>query len=267
MDAATFTNFSQVMAALQQQADHFTIALPSDWLQGRTAYGGLSAALCLEATLRSFPDLPPLRSAQLAFVGPAAGILRIAATMLRRGKSTAFASVDLEGENGLAARATFGFGADRKLAFDYANVPMPVTQSWDASPSYYDWPTKPNFMNHFEGRLAAGARPGTPDARPEMLVWLRHRDEGTDSDLVSLLALADALPPASTILFPKPAPISTMTWAIDMLDAAPASASGWWLVQCAAEIAREGYSAQSTLIWNSGGRPILAARQQIAIFG
>jgi hypothetical protein len=121
-------------------------------------------------------------------------------------------------------------------------------------------------MNHFEGRLAAGATPGTPGPDPHMLVWLRHRDEEMDGGLVSLLALADALPPAATILFPKPAPISTMTWSIDMLDAAPASASGWWLVQCAAETARQGYSAQSTLIWNSEGRPILAARQTIAIF-
>jgi acyl-CoA thioesterase len=99
-----------------------------------------------------------------------------------------------------------------------------------------------------------------------MLVWLRHRDEETDRGLVSLLALADALPPASTILFPEPAPISTMTWSIDFLDAAPTSATGWWLVQCTAETARDGYSAQSTLIWNPDGRPILAARQTVAIF-
>jgi hypothetical protein len=52
-----------------------------------------------------------------------------------------------------------------------------------------------------------------------------------------------------------------------MLEAAPTSANGWWLVQCAAETARQGYSAQNTLIWNSDGRPILVARQTIAIFG
>src|SRR6516225_10431901 len=96
-DAATWTNFSQMIAALERPADHFTIALPSDWLQGRTAYGGLSAALCLQATLRTFPDLPPLRSAQFSFIGPATGALRVTANMLRQGKSTAFTSADLEG--------------------------------------------------------------------------------------------------------------------------------------------------------------------------
>jgi hypothetical protein len=102
--ATTLTGFSQVIAALQHQGDHFTIVLPSDWLQGRTAYGGLSAALCLQTTLRSFPDLPPLRSAQFVFVGPATSVLRVTTAMLRQGKSTVFTSADLEGENGLAVR-------------------------------------------------------------------------------------------------------------------------------------------------------------------
>jgi acyl-CoA thioesterase len=72
--------------------------------------------------------------------------------------------------------------------------------------------------------------------------------------------------PGAMILFREPAPISTITWSIDMLDADPTSATGWWLVQCTAETARLGYSAQSTLIWNADGRPILAARQNVAIF-
>jgi hypothetical protein len=47
-----------------------------------------------------------------------------------------------------------------------------------------------------------------------------------------------------------------MTWSIDMLDADPTTGTGWWLLKCAAETARQGYSA------------ILAARQTIAaIFG
>lgn len=267
MDAVIRSSFAQMIAALGQQGDHFAIAVPSDWLQGRTAYGGLSAALCLEASLRTFADLPPLRSAQFAYVGPATGVLRIRTAMLRRGKSTVFTSADLEGEDGLAARATFCFGVSRNSTLACAELPMPNAATLEASPIYFNWPGKPNFMDHFEGRLASGARPGTRAADPEMLVWLRHRDQGADGSLVNLLALADALPPAATILFSEPAPISTMTWSVDMLDAAPTNPNGWWLVQCAAETARHGYSAQSTLIWSPDGRPILAARQQIAIFG
>lgn len=264
--AGEMTSFSDLLDGLQREGDHFAISLPADWLQGRTAYGGLSAALCLEATLKTFPDLPPLRSAQFCFVGPATGTLRANASILRQGKSTAFTTADLEGESGLAARATLCFGAERTPSLTHAKVPTPAGLSLKDSAPYYDWPYIPNFMNHFEGRLAAGARPGTPGARPEMLVWVRHRDEGVPHGLVSLLALADALPPASTIMFPEPAPISTMTWSVDVLDPAASTTEGWWLVHCWAETARQGYSSQHTMIWNSTGQPIIAARQTIAIF-
>jgi hypothetical protein len=55
------------------------------------AYGGLTAAISLEVTQRSFPDLAPLRSAQFAFIGPASGELHLLPHILRPGKSTVFA--------------------------------------------------------------------------------------------------------------------------------------------------------------------------------
>ena len=261
------TPFSSLTAAMQQEGNHQIINLPSDWLQGRTAYGGLSAALCLEATLRGDPNLPPLRSAQFCFIGPATGQLTISPSILRKGKSTVFVGVNLTGENGLAVRATMCFGVSRKSAHDHQTFLMPMHQSPGACPSYYEWPSRPNFMNHFEGGLAHGAMPGTPGMRPEMTVWLRHRDRGDESSLVRLLALADALPPASMVMSEVLHPISTMTWSIDMLEAQPSTGDGWWLVQAKADTSQEGYSTQSTVIWNSAGKPILVARQNVAIFG
>lgn len=35
------TPSSEVMAVMQKDVEKFTIFLPADWLQGRTAYGGL----------------------------------------------------------------------------------------------------------------------------------------------------------------------------------------------------------------------------------
>ena len=65
------TPFSTLLAGMQQEIESHghSIILPPDWLQCRTAYGGLSAALCLEATHRGIENLPPLRSAQYCFVG------------------------------------------------------------------------------------------------------------------------------------------------------------------------------------------------------
>jgi acyl-CoA thioesterase len=261
------TPFSALTAAMQKDNESHSIILPADWLQGRTAYGGLSAALCLEATHRSVEDLPPLRSAQFCFVGPATGQLSISPEVLRKGKSTVMVGSDLKGASGLAVRSTFCFGAGRASAHDHQSLPMPKVPDPEQCPSFYVWPNKPNFTNHFEGRLALGARPRTPAAKPEMTVWLRHHDQGDESSLVRLLALADALPAAAMVMSTEPAMISTMTWSIEILDAEPFTETGWWLVQAIADTSREGYSAQSTLIWSPDGKPVLVARQNVAIFG
>lgn len=261
------TGFSALMSSIAEDGGTYRAAIPEDWLQGRTAYGGLSAALCAQAAHRAVPELPPLRSAQFAFIGPASGPLAMSAQVLRRGKSAVFVSVDLTGEAGLATRALFSFGVARASALDYADVPMPkVPAPADCEPLFPgDRPTI-SFQRHFESRKAGGARPMSPGAAPEYLIWFRHRDETAREGLVPLIALADAPPPAAMVLFPHPAPISTMTWSMDVLSDAPATTQGWWLVRSRAEAACSGYSPQAMTIWSADGRAAIAARQNVAIF-
>lgn len=261
------TPFSALTADMQLDNGSHSIVLPADWLQGRTAYGGLSAALCLEAIYRSLEDLPPLRSAQFCFVGPATGKLSISADVLRKGKSATLVGSDLTGDSGLAVRSSFCFGSERTSSHDHQSFDMPKVAAPDDCPSYYVWPDRPNFMDHFDGRLAAGAMPRTTGADPEMTVWLRHHDAGDESSLVRLLALADALPPPALVLSKVFIPISTMTWSIDMLEAKPFTSTGWWLVQATADTSRNGYSSQNTVIWSPDGKRVLVARQNVAIFG
>ena len=63
------------------------------------------------------------------------------------------------------------------------------------------------------------------------------------------------------VLFPQGAPISTMTWSLDVLSDAPATTDGWWLIQSRADAANQGYSAQSMTLWNADGTPVIVARQ------
>ena len=88
-----------------------------DWRQGRTLYGGISAALSFAACNRLASDLPPLRSAQIAFVGPANGETVLVPRILRQGKSVRFLACDLMSEEMVATRALFAFGGERPSAF------------------------------------------------------------------------------------------------------------------------------------------------------
>ena len=261
------SSFASLLSSMEADAGTFSTVLPDDWLQGRTAFGVLSAALCWEAAQRADDALPPLRSGQFAFVGPAGGRLRVQPTLLRRGKSAAFYSVDLHGDGALAVRGLLCFGASRPSLLDQIDLPAPTVPSWDDCPTYFETSDQRRFLQHFDSRFAAGARPFTAGAKPEMVVWLRHRDTATPSTMAALIALADALPPAAIVNFqPGGGPISTMTWSIDVLSDAPRSASGWWLVRSTAQTAVNGYSAQDMVVWDDQGAPVLAMRQTVAIF-
>ena len=258
------TTYTDLIAALAPTDAGFTAHVTPDWQQGRTTYGGLSAALCLEAALKAAPDAPPLRSGQFAFIGPAAGELAISTQVLRRGKSTLFMNVDLVGEQGLATRAILTFGAARDSRLSHADLPMPAATALADAPDFFPRGAGPNFTQQFEFKLAGGTPIGTPGA-PDFLVWIRHKDPASRS-LAALVALADALPPPAVTLFPERAPISTMTWSLDVLGEPSADDDGWRLMKSRADTVLEGYSAQDMAVWDSAGTPLIVARQNVAVF-
>jgi acyl-CoA thioesterase len=260
------TEFSQLLAAVERTDAGWTSRVSDDWLQGRTLYGGLSAALCLNAALEAFEGLPPLRSAQVTFISPATGQVIAVPTLLRQGKSAAFVGVDLTGEAGLATRAVFTFGAARPSAHAYSNLPMPpVSPPGECGPFFGAF--QPTFAQHFEVLSAGGARPATGAEDPYCLVWLRHRDPAARLGLAGLVAIADAIPPAAMARFTSPAPISTMTWMVDVLDDPESlGPQGWLLLSSRAETITHGYSAQPMVLWTQDGRPLVSARQCVAVF-
>lgn len=257
--------FSALMDDLDQRGDKLFLEITPDWMQGRTTYGGLTAALCLEAALRAFPDLPPLRSAQIGFVGPAGGDVRVTPSLLRRGKSVAFVGADLESGDGLAARAVFAFGAPRPSAFERRFTPVPQVPAPEDCELYMPEGAGPPFARHYDVRLARGARPISGSAEHDHYIWVRHKDAAA-TDIVALVALADMPPPAMMPMFKEPAPISTVSWSLNFLNSASETRDGWWLLQSRAENASDGYSSQDMLAWNRDGEAVIAGRQSVAIF-
>jgi hypothetical protein len=116
-----------MMESLAPEAGGLAIDLPADWLQGRTAYGGLTGALCVEAAGRLHPDLPPLRDAQFALAGPASGRLVVQANVVRQGRSAVVIEASVTGDAGPAARAllTYGAGRDSRVLQMGAAPPAP----------------------------------------------------------------------------------------------------------------------------------------------
>jgi acyl-CoA thioesterase len=261
------TPFSQLLASLAAAPDGLTAAIGDDWRQGRTLYGGLSAALCVEAASRALPESRPLRAAQFAFVGPASGVVTARPALLRQGKSTVFAGVDLHGDAGLATRALLCFAAGRTSTLAYGSLTPPKAPPPESLPDFFDGRLAPAFSRHFEAKRAGGSLPMSGAADPDLLLWIRHRDRQVAADATALVALADAAPPAAMTMFTNPAPISTMTWSLDILaDPTPATMEGWILMRSTAQTVSNGYSTQAMFLWDQTGTPLMSASQCVAVF-
>lgn len=255
------TPIADILAAAIPTDTGFTVQIPPDWMQGRTAYGGLSTALALHAAQAIEPDLPPLRSAQVSFIGPLAGEVTVTATKLRRGRNAAFIQADVTSAAGLGLRATFVFMAAIGSAIVHDTAPRAPRTPPVADARLYVGPDE-FFTGNFE------FFDDKSDLAPaEWLRWARLREAARIDPLVELMAIADGLPPAAFRLLDKPVPLSSLTWIVNILDPAPATTDGWWLLHAHADRAVDGYSSQRMTIWNAAGEPVVEAMQGVAIFG
>jgi acyl-CoA thioesterase len=254
------TPIADLLAAAAPIEAGFTTTIPEDWKQGRTAYGGLSAALALHAAMQAEPDLPPLRSAQIAFIGPLAGDVTVTATKLRRGRNAAFIQSDLVSEAGLGFRATFVFMAPLASAIIHDEAQRATQPPPGSDAKLY---TGPNhfFTGNFNFLDVKDTGPA------EWLRWARLRERDGLHPMVELMAIGDALPPAAfKLLDNRQAPLSSLNWQINFVAPEPATTDGWWLLHANADMARDGYSSQRMTIWNAAGEPIAEAMQGVAIF-
>jgi acyl-CoA thioesterase len=256
------TPIADILAAATPIDQGFRAAIPASWLQGRTSYGGLSSALALHAAQQLEPDLPPLRSAQISFIGPLSGEVSVTATKLRRGRNAAFIQADIVSEAGLGYRATFVFMSDQVSEIDLDGrldsphrPPAPDTKVYTGPDEFFTGNF--NFLD-----LKEEAK-----GEAEWLRWARLRGyEGLDP-MVHVLAVADALPPAAfKMLGKRQAPISSLTWIVNLLTPTPVTNDGWWLLSATSDFAKNGCSSQAMMIWNADGQPIAQGMQSVAIF-
>lgn len=260
-------NFTDLLASAAPAEGHSrATAVPETWMQGRTAYGGLTAALCLEAAIPLSGGLP-VRAVQVAFVGPVNGTVTCKPEVLRQGKNTVFTSVRMTGDDGVLAESIITFGAARTSTLDFAHLPPPDVPAPDAAPLYFRKPGQgPTFAQNFDILLAGGHPPMSGACEADISIWMRHKDPATRDDAVALLALADAPPPAAMSMFTAPGRISSMTWMAEFLTETIETEDRWFLARHTAQTARNGYSSQAMSMWNTAGAPVMVGRQTIAVF-
>lgn len=259
--------FSEILASAPRGGDGWTVSIPDSWLQGRSAFGGLQAAISVRAMQRHVPSDFALRVVQTTFVAPVPpGEVHVRSRLLRSGKSAAHVESRLLSRDGTAALAVGVFGAKRPSRVRVTPVRPPVDASAPFDLQFVPG-VSPGFVQHFSLRWLSGGVPFTNTPATEAFMELGMPGEEATS-LEHVMALADAVPPVALAHLDAPARGSSATWTFEMLtDRIPKSPVRGFRADATLVAARDGYTSQSVMLWGPDGDPLALSRQSMFVFG
>lgn len=255
---------------LQQITDgQRVLTLDDSWLQGRTTFGGLVAALGFQAMRVLVSADKPARAVQIAFVGPVApGEVELKPLILREGKSVVQAQCHVMQGDAVMAVVLASFGAARDSSLQVAAEPMPAMPSLAESKELpYIAGVVPTFVQHFQMSWAVGGFPFSANPSREMGGWVKFRQAPAQLDEAHVLAMVDAWPPSVLPMLKTPAAASSLTWAVEFVQPlAPIAGDQPCAYLAQSEQASEGYANAAAKLWSADGRLLALSRQSITVF-
>jgi len=263
------TSFADALKLSRTEPDRFTAEVDDTWMQGRAAFGGLVAALGLEAIRRRVGADRPPRSVHSAFAGPVGpGPVDVRTTVLRAGRSFSHVRAELVQDDTVRAQITAALGAPRPSALVVKPRPAPaLTDAHRLPETPYLEGIMPRFVKHFDFRYASSNLPFTGGDRATIDGHIRLR-AGADLPVhAALLALLDAWPSPILCLADRPVPASTVTWSTTFTH--PPSTfdpEAFWGFRGEVQQAASGLVAARGELYGPGGRLVAIEEQLVAVF-
>ncbi|MEJ2762886.1 thioesterase family protein [Photobacterium sp. MCCC 1A19761] len=247
-----------------------TMALPQSWGQGRTVFGGVSAALLYTAMKSKIRDGRPLRSLTTNFVGPLLldTPFSFEVEVLREGKNATQVTARIIQDGMVAVIQQGCFGNER-----FSNIEVPNHETHDI-----DLPAKcqglpfiegvtPNFLTNIDLSIAKGAMPYSGVNISQLYGWMRFKNEPGKITDAHLVCLIDAWPPAVLQMMKKPSPASTMMWNLEFIYPHDQfSPRDWFAYKAQTRQAAGGYAHLEADVWDASGNLVAISRQSVAIF-
>ncbi|MEL7198364.1 MAG: thioesterase family protein [Pseudomonadota bacterium] len=242
-----------------------TLNAAEDWMQGRTLYGGASALVAFTMAQRAFPDLPPLRAAQVGFVAPIGEKIELSAEIVRQGRNVTQVRSEIRNEKGIALTAFWLFASEREENAVRGADPL---ANWPGAPADNEVAMKgqgPSFIqNNFEIRFGQSK---DTDRGATIRRWARLTEDHSLDPVSKLVLMGDVMPPGAMRIMQRIGPISSINWSFNVLDPQTQSDDGWYLAENASQHAGSGYSSERLRMWDSEGRQVLDGLQCVAVFG
>ena len=252
---------------LTERGSSFVATIHERWTQGRSTFGGLTAAIGMRALRRRVPERP-LASVDIAFIGPVgAGEVEIEVDVLREGKHVTHASAQLRSGGAIAARAHGVYGAPREsqLAVD-PPPPSPTKGPEEGIPLPYLEGMTPTFSQYFDFRFTEGDIPFTRSQRTTMGGWVRAREPAGRIDGESnLVVMTDAWPSPVVPRASRPIPASSVRMNVQALAPVPADFDDYWWFRSELVQAGHGYATLAGMLY-AGQTAVAWTEQLVAYF-
>jgi|TARA_B110000238_G_scaffold24971_1_gene24115 acyl-CoA thioesterase len=262
------TNLGDILSGLEN-SDSNSTRFSENWSQGRSAFGGLSAAFAVTTMRKKLAQPQTIRSLMVSFIAPVIpGEVNVEATVLRQGRNVTQCSANVISEGQIALQAMAAFGNSRE-AFKPATAGHKVLPSRDNGITFSDNAKRlPHFLQYFDGCWIDGGIPFSGSYKPYLNMWVRHKQDVSRFPIEKLVAIADIPPPVLLSHFEKPpVPASSLTWSLEFVEPPEKITGEWFYLEFVVEAAADGYTQQSGKIYDELGRLVALTRQCMVYFG
>jgi acyl-CoA thioesterase len=261
----TILTFSDVMADQTRERGQ----IPPGWTQGRATYGGLTAAMLYRSLALQVAEDVPLRWVSISLVAPSEpGEVVMRPRVLRQGRNVIQAECHMSQNGQVVAAMQAAFGRGRESVI---HVPPSTRPDFPPPEDSGDFPyiegVTPEFLQHFQVRLARGQYPYTGAQTSDLGGWMRFAQPTGPSDPTVLLGMLDSWPPTVLQQFKKPAPVSTLTWTVQFLqEDVVQPGDEWWQYLAQTDAGENGYVQASARLWDRQGSLVAISQQTVAVF-
>lgn len=263
----TAMDMGTILQGLQDDPDNRT-RFDEQWTQGRSAFGGLSAAFAVTAMGKELEKDLPLRSLMVSFIGPIPpGEISVRTRRLRQGKNVTQLQADVLVGDEVCLQAMGVFGRAREgltVPAQPLDTPVPREQGLHFAAHRKRLPA---FLSQFDGYWVSEGMPFSGRPSRELHMWARHEGDLARFPAEKLVAIADIPPPVILSYFDSPTvPASSLTWSLEFVKPPGAVSSDWFYMEFTAEAAAEGYTQQSGRIYEENGELCVLSRQCMVYF-
>lgn len=263
-------HLDQLFQKINCSDDLSQVTFPSSWCQGRTGFGGMSAALVYLAMKKQVSNDREIRTLSISFIGPLLADVpfSIDVEMLREGKNSTMlvAKAIQDGKVCLAVQACFAKARESGiLVANLLENRLPEPNAERVAP--YNEKRMPAFLQHFDLDVVEGQLPFTDSPYSSLAGWMRLSGAPTSITEAHIISLIDAWPPATLQMAKGLVMASTMTWNIDFIQPRkPIENTKWIGYRCETRHSANGYGNTDATIWSESGELIAVSRQCVTVF-